>query len=717
MAAAAQGEPHRHDPPGDAAGIGAILRPRSVAVIGASRASGTIGHQVLGNLLRHGYTGAAYPVNPNARAIASVRAWPTIGDVPDDVDLAVVAVPKERVVEVADACGAAGVKALVVISAGFREIGPAGADREKALMEVVRRHDMRMVGPNCMGVLNTEPGVSMNATFAPNMPPHGRAAFVTQSGALGLSVLDYAREYGIGIGHFVSVGNKPDVSGNDLLLYWEDDPAVGVILMYVENFGNPRNFLEIAARVSRKKPVIALKSGRSTVGARAAVSHTGALAASDVAVEALLEQAGVLRAGTIEELFDMAMAFGPQPLPRSRRTAVLTNSGGPGILAADALEGLGLTLPELADATVERLRPLFPEEASIRNPLDMIASATPAGYRAALGALLDDDGFDAVLSIFVPPLGVRQEDVAEAIAHAAADRSEKPVFAVLMGKDGLPAGKAGLHAAGIPAYIFPESAARAIATLNRYRDRLERPARTATPLDVDRAAAAAIIDGALGDGRTRLDERESLALLEAYGIPTAAAVFADSADAAVAAAESLGFPVVLKVVAPEVSHKSDVGGIELGVSDAAGVRAAYDRIVERVGTAAPDAVIRGVLVQRQLDTGVETIVGITRDPAFGALVMFGLGGIFVETLRDVSFRIPPIDTRDAEAMIDALRGAAILRGVRGRPAADRGALVDVLLRVARLALDFDAIAELDINPLGAREAGVVALDARVALKG
>src|SRR5215208_516964 len=403
-----------------------ILKPRSIAVVGASRSPDTIGHQVVANLVRHGFTGAVYPVNPSAAAVHSIRAYPGVAALPDVPDVAVVVVPKQHVLGVAEECGRLGVRGLVVISAGFKETGPEGMERERELMAVVRRHGMRMVGPNCMGVINTAPAVSMNATFAPTMPPFGRAAFVSQSGALGVSVLDYASEYGIGIAQFVSMGNKPDVSGNDVLLEWEHDPAVDVILMYVENFGNPRRFLEIASRISRRKPIIVVKAGRSTVGARAASSHTGALAASDAAVDALLAQAGVLRADSVEELFDMAMAFTGQPLPRSRRTAVLTNSCGPGILAADALERVGLQVVELAPQTVERLRPLFPPEASVRNPLDMIASANAAGYRAALGAMLADPGVDSVVAIFTPPLGVRTEDVAHAIAEVATAEGPAP---------------------------------------------------------------------------------------------------------------------------------------------------------------------------------------------------------------------------------------------------------------------------------------------------
>jgi acetate---CoA ligase (ADP-forming) len=396
--------------------LGVLLAPATIAVIGASRRENTIGHQILHNLLTFGFTGAVYPVNPSARSICGVRAYRHVVDAPDPVDVGIIVVPKERVVEAVDECGTAGVKGVVVISAGFREVGPDGRAREQALLEVVRRRAMRMIGPNCMGVINCDPTYSMNATFTATMPPFGRAAFVSQSGALGLSVLDYAREYGIGISQFVSVGNKADVSGNDLLMQWEHDPSVGVILMYVESFGNPVRFLEIARRITKHKPIIAVKSGRSRAGARAASSHTGALAASDAAVDAMLAQAGVLRASTVEELFEMATAFGVRALPRSRRTAVLTNAGGPGILAADALDACGLDLADLSPATVETLKPLFPPEASIHNPLDMIASATPAGYRAAMAALLSDPAIDAVVPIFVPPFGVKQEDVAESSA-------------------------------------------------------------------------------------------------------------------------------------------------------------------------------------------------------------------------------------------------------------------------------------------------------------
>jgi len=692
-----------------------ILAPDSLAVVGASRTPGTIGHEIVASLVRCGYTGAVYPVNPRAKAICAIPAFADIEAIPVPVDQAIIVVPKELVQGVVEGCARKGIPGLVVISSGFKEVGGEGIERERRLTDFVRANGMRMVGPNCMGVLNSNPAISMNGTFAPSLPPYGKVGFVSQSGSMGLSVLDYASEFGIGISQFVSVGNKPDVSGNDLLLEWENDPDVEVILMYVENFGNPGKFLRIASRITKRKPIIVVKSGRSRARARAASSHTGALAASDTAVDALLAQAGVLRAGSIEELFDLAMGFSVQGAPKSRRTVVLTNAGGPGILAADACEANGLELPDLAPATVTRLAPLFPAEASIRNPLDMIASATPQGYRAALGALLDDPGVDAALAIFVPPLGVTQGDVSLAIASVAEEHPAKTVFGVLMGHKGLPQGKATLHDAGIPAYIFPESAARALAAMCRWREWCELPLSSVESLPVDTARARRLIDAAISAGKSRLDEDEGLQLLAAYGIPVARGELATSAEEAVRHAERMGYPVVLKIVASAILHKTEVGGVRVNLGDAVEVRRAFDQILLGARTAQPDAVISGVLVQAMVQNGRELIVGMTRDPVFGPLVMFGLGGIMVEVLRDVSFRIAPFGREEARRMMREIRGARLLDAVRGLPPADRGAVEDVLLRVARLVTDCPEIAELDVNPLMAMPSGAVAADARVML--
>ena len=695
--------------------LDAIFRPRSIAVVGASRRPNTIGWQILDNLLRHGFAGAAYPVNPTADAVHSMRAYPSVEAIPDEVDLAVIVVPKQHVCEAAEACGRKGVKGLVVISAGFAEIGGSGIERQKRLMEIVRRYGMRLVGPNCMGVLNTAPDRSMNATFAPTMPPAGPVSFMSQSGAMGVTILDYAAEYGIGISQFVSVGNKPDVSGNDLIQYWAQDERTGVILMYLENFGNPRKFTQLAREITRRKPIIAVKSGRSVAGARAASSHTGALAGTDAATDALLRQCGVLRADTVEEMFDLAMAFSHQPIPRGNRVAIVTNAGGPGILIADACEAHGLVVTELAEETRALLAEHFPEEASLANPVDMIASATPQSYRIAVEAVLADPNVDAVVATFVPPLGVRQEDVAEAIVSVAAGQTEKPVVAVLMGREGLPQGLAELNAAGIPGYRFPESGVRALAAMYRYRRWLQRPAGEVRRFDADREGVARILAAAREEGREKLSETEVMRVLQAYGIPVAPYAVARTADEAAEAAAAIGYPVVAKVLSPRIIHKSDVGGVAVGIEDEAELRAAFGRMTGEVPARAgiDPAEVEGVLVQKMVGGGKETIIGMTLDPQFGPVLMFGLGGIYVEALRDVVFRVQPVTDVDAREMVRGIRGAALLQGVRGEPASDLAAVEETIQRISQLVGDHEAIREMDVNPWLAFAQGGVAVDGRI----
>ncbi len=692
-----------------------LFRPESIAVIGASRTPGTIGYQIVDNLVRHGYKGVVYPINPNARAIHSIPAFPSISAVPEAVDMAVVVVPKEFVLQVVDECGQQGVKAVVVISAGFREVGGEGLGREEVLLEIVRRHGMRLVGPNCMGVMNTSPDVSMNATFAPTMPPAGATSFLSQSGALGVTILDYAAEYGIGIRQFVSIGNKPDVSGNDLIEYWEDDPGTRLILMYLESFGNPRHFIPIARRVSRKKPIAVVKSGRTRAGARAASSHTGALAGTDLAIDALLAQCGVLRVDSIEELFDLAMAFEDLSPPAGNRVAIVTNAGGPGIIIADACESLGLEVVELASETQARLRGIFPAEASVRNPVDMIASATGESYEVALRIVLEDPGVDAAIAAFVPPLGVKQSDIAASIVAAVAGRREKPVLAVLMGREGLPQGIAGLHEAGIPAYRFPESAARALAAMHRHRMWTERPLLEPEEFEVDRRAVKEILDRVSAAGRNQLNEVEALQVFQAYGIPTIPFRVAHSEEAAVEAAQEVGFPVVLKVLSPDVVHKTDAGGVQVDLRSASEVAEAYRAIHSSVEERYEGTRIEGILVESYQKEGQEVIVGMSTDPRFGPVLMFGLGGIYVEALKDVAFRVQPITRTDAEEMIRSIRGFPLLEGVRGEAGADLEALAEVIQRVSQLVGDHDRIAELDLNPFMALESGGLAVDARITL--
>ena len=681
--------------------------PRSVVVVGANRERGKIGAEVLHNLVAGGFTGALAAVHPTAPAIDGVPAYPTVRDVPGDVDLAVICVPAARVLAVVDDCLAKKVKALVVITAGFRETGPAGAAHEAALVAKVRDAGVRMVGPNCMGLINMDPAVRLNATFAPAAPPAGRVAMSTQSGALGLAILDYARQLHIGFSTFVSVGNKADVSSNDLLQYWADDPNTDVILLYLESFGNPRKFSRLARQIARRKPIVAVKAGRSRAGARAASSHTGALASRDVIVDALFRQAGVIRTATLEELFDVASLLAHQPVPQGRRVAILTNAGGPGILAADACEANGLPLPPLSASSIAQLRAFLPDAASVGNPVDMLASATAAHYERALGIVLEDDQIDSVLVIFIPPLVTKESDVAQAIRRAAAAHPGKTIAAIVMSAKGAPP-----ELAPIPCFVFPEAAAVALARAAEHGEWLRRP-QGATPAfaDVDRAAVRAIIDEALARGSGWLTPDEGQALLTRVGIPVAAGQTVCREEDAVAAAARLGYPVVLKAAGPEILHKSDVGGVAIGLETDTDVLDAWRDMKERLG-----ARMESAFVQTMAAGGVEMLIGASDDPTFGPVLACALGGTLAELLADSQFRLHPITDDEAVSMIDGLRGARLLRGYRGAPVADETALRDALLRLSALIEMCPEIRELDVNPLRVFPRGASALDVRVRIE-
>ena len=702
-----------------------ILRPAAIAVIGASRQQHTLGWQILDNLLRQGFQGPVYPVNPKASAIHSIPAYPSIADVPGHVDLAVIVVPKEHVATVARECVAAGVRGLVVISAGFREVGGSGIAREEELLDVVRAGGLRMVGPNCLGVINNDPAVSMNATFAPAIPPTGSVAFVSQSGAMGASILDYAQSMGIGISMFVSSGNKADVSGNDLLEYWRDDPGTQVVLMYLESFGNPGSFVELGRALTRTKPVCVVKSGRTGAGARAAASHTGALGGTELATNAIIAQAGAIRAQTVDELFDLAMAFSNQPLPQGNRVAIVTNAGGPGIIAADTAESNGLDVVRLTADTEEKLRSGLPEEASVKNPVDLIASATPESYEFALDCVFADPNVDAAIASFVPPLGIQTKDVAQALVRVNQRHPDKPLLAVLMGREGLPAGLAELHDAQIPAYIFPESAARALAGMWRFRRHTAKAPGKLVTFDADDDTVSQIIDNTLGRGQVKLTEPDALRVLEAYQIPTVPWRFVTRqgtqslAPKVAEAAAELGFPVAIKVVSPSVIHKTEVGGVVLSLRNKTEVERAVREMVKRVeegrqkGGRETGEGLHGILVQQMASGGTETIVGLTRMPRVGALVMFGMGGIYVEVMKDVVLRLTPLLDTDAEEMIREVKMYRLLEGVRGEPPRDRTALSQAILRLSQLAERHPRIIEMDINPLIALEQGALAIDARI----
>ena len=705
----------------DRSSLDALFRPRSVAVVGASRRAHALGTAVFRNILGHGFSGAVYPVNPTAAVIQSVRAYPTLEAIPDEVDLAVLVTPKDQILAIVDDCAAKGVKGLIVITAGFGETGASGRRAQEELVRRVRGYGMRMVGPNCLGLVNTDPSVRLNATFAPSWPPEGDVAFSSQSGALGVAILDRATEMGIGIRHFISVGNKADVSGNDLLEYWEKDDGVRLILLYLESLGNPRRFMQIAARVSRRKPIAVVKSGRTEAGKRAASSHTGSLAGLDIAVGAVLGQAGVMRTDSIGELFDLALLLTSQPVPRGGRVGILTNAGGPGIMASDACEHRGLEIPQLAAGTQEELRAVLPDEAAVGNPVDMIASASAGAYESCLRLVLADPAVDSVMILFVPPLGTEAAAVAEAIGRAAAG-TDKPVVTCFMGTHGIPEALRSLREGRFPSYDFPEAAALALSRAVRYGRWLARePGAVAELEDVspEQARSAFSAAGTGGSEGRWLDPAEVGEVLAAYGIRTPRAAFASDVETAVRIARGIGFPVAVKLTSESLVHKTDVGGVELGLRDEDAVRAAFAGIEARLAEQGRQSEMAGVLVQDMVSPGVETFIGVTQDEKFGPLIGFGIGGVAVELWRDVVFRVHPITDVDARQMVEEIRGIRLLDGFRGAPPADREAIVDALQRVSRMVADLHEIRELDINPFLALVPGQggVAVDARIRVAG
>jgi acetyl coenzyme A synthetase (ADP forming)-like protein len=679
-----------------------FFEPKSVAVIGASRRRGSIGGELFRNVLAADFTGAAYPVNRDGEPVGGVPAYKSVTDVPEVVDLAVVCLPGPLVLDAAEAALASGVKALCVISSGFAEVGAEGRERQERLLDLVRAHGGRLVGPNCLGI--AVPRLGLNATFGPRPLPPGPIGFSSQSGALGLALLEKASERGLGFSSFVSIGNKADVSSNDLLEWWEDDDETELVLLYLESFGNPQKFARLAQRVARRKPVLALKSGSTEAGARAASSHTAALASSDTAVEALFRQAGVIRAGTLEELVDATALLSSQPLPRGRRVGVLTNAGGLGILCADACAAAGLELPELSEETRATLQPLLPEDASLANPVDLLGSATEATFEAVIPALLEDKKLDSLIVLFVPPVVAGANEVAAAILDAV-DRAgtDKPVLAVLISRDGTPAALR-REGSSVASFAYPESAARALGLAAGRAEWLRRPAGTVPPRpEVDAAAARRIVDAAL-EGRTEawLDAEATRGLLEAYGVPVVPERVAQTVDEAVGAASDLGMPVVLKTAAAG-AHKTEQGGIALDLRNEDQVRAA----AERIGPP--------FLVQPMISSGAELLAGIVQDPVFGPLVAFGPGGVFAELIGAAAFRVAPLTDVDENELVKEGKAGRLVAGFRGTPAADAPALVDLLHRLSLLAEDLPEVAELDLNPVIALPSGCVVVDARIRL--
>ena len=697
--------------------LDAIFKPRSVAIIGATPKKGTIGRETLNNTFSAEFRGKIFPVNPNYEVIHSVKCYSTILDVPDAVDLAVIIVPKQGVKEVVRQCGEKGVKGLVVISAGFSEVGSEGKAREREVLEVVREYGMRMVGPNCFGVVNADPAVNLNVTFGKTYPKHGNVGFITQSGAMGEAVMNQAEELGIGFSKIASIGNKADISSNDILTYFRDDEQTQIILLYLESFGNPLNFTRIATEVSRIKPIVAVKSGRTKLGAKAASSHTGSLAGLDVGVDALFEQTGIMRVDTTEELFDVAALLSRQPIPKGNRVIVLTNAGGPGILATDTLIANGLSMPDLATDTIKQLKKFISADASYSNPMDMVAGAGPDEYLKTLDVIKKDKRYDTILTIFLAPVTINEMEVAHSIREALKD-SDRTLLACLMGAGERRSGIDYLNANGIPTYIFPEAAAKALATVDGYRQWLERPMGKPKTFKVDSHRVREIIDRNLAQGNSAIIGEDAMGILAAYGVQVAGYKYAFNPKEATAAARELGYPVVLKINTPPILHKTEVGGVMVDIRSDVEVKKAFAELRSRVGEIKKGEKF-SVVVQQMVTGAVETVIGMTTDPSFGPLIMFGLGGIYVEVMKDVAFRINPLTPQKARRMIKSLKSYPLLTGFRGAPPVDLEIVEETLLRVSQLVKDFDCLSEIDINPfiVSAERRKCKAVDARFIIRG
>jgi acetate---CoA ligase (ADP-forming) len=698
------------------AAVAHLLAPRSVAVIGASRNRGGIGAELLHNIVSVGFKGTVYPVNPTAATLEGLPAFASVLAVKEDVELAVIVVPAANVIQVARDCAQKGVRGLVVISAGFGEAGPDGVELQRGLLEVCRHSGMRLVGPNCMGVINTSADVNLDATFAPDRPERGRIGFLSQSGGLGIAVMARAQALGSGISSFVSVGNKADISGNDLIQFWEADAATDLIMLYLESFGNPRKFARIARRVSRSKPILAVKGGRTQAGNRATSSHTGALlSASDVTVDALFEQAGVIRTDTLSELFDAALLLSSQPLPSGNRVAILTNAGGPAILCADACEAGGLIVPALPDVVRAELAAFLPAAGSTGNPVDMLAAANGEDYSRAIATLAACQEIDALIVIFTPPLVTSATEVLRAIHRGVRDLPRPiPVLSVFMSKESAPKVIRSGDVA-VPHYPFPEEAARALARAARYAAWRSLPDEPVPSLDgVEHDRAVAVIASALADGPGWMSPAGVMELLACYRIPLVETRIASSAAEAGRLARRLKTAVALKAIVPGVLHKTDAGGVRLGLTGAHAVEKAAKEMGESFESSGHE--VKGYQVQPIIEGGVEMIVGVVQDQHFGPVLACGAGGTATELLKDVSVRITPITPGDADRMVRSLRTFPQLDGYRGAPRADVAALEDVLLRVSALVESHPEVAEMDLNPLIVKPDGAVAVDARIRLE-
>lgn len=693
-----------------------IMKPRAVAVIGASTRAHTIGSDLMKRLTEYGFRGEIYPVNPKGGVIEGRTVYRSVGEIPGDVDLAIVVVNRNFVLSTVDECHAKGIRGLCIITAGFKETGAEGAALEKELLERIRRYGMRAVGPNCLGVVNTHPDVRLDGCFAESLPERGGIGFVSQSGALGGGILNILKDLNLGFSQFISIGNQADVNAETALEYWEDEEDVKQILLYMESIQNPANFRLLASRISKKKPVLALKAGRSAAGASAASSHTGSLAGADKAADALLRQSGVIREFSLQKLFATAKVFATSPIPKGDRVAIITNSGGPGIMATDAVCEYGMKMAQLSDETKTKLRSFLPAAASVKNPVDMIASAPIEHYKQTLETVIADEGVDMVMVIYLPFLGLKDTDVADALMEIKARHPEKPVVGVFMTKNDF-FSNLSEKKVNMPFFMYAEEAADGLMRLNQQRLWESRPEGVVPSFEVDRARVDAIFAAAHSEGRLELTTRESIDVLEAYGIRVCGAAFAKTEDEAVAAADRIGYPVVMKMTSKTTSHKTDVGGVRVNITDAEMLRREYRDLVARLEEKGLLEGLEGVLIQEMVKGSREMVCGVATDPQYGPLLMFGLGGVFVEVLKDVNFRVAPLTDQDASDMVRSIRSFALLEGARGTTPAQIDRIEETLLRLSQLVADYPEVVELDINPLivSDRTGEPVAVDGRIRL--
>ena len=694
-----------------------IMKPKSIAVVGASTKEKTIGSEIMQRLRDYKFTGNIYPVNPKGGMIEGFQAYTSVAEIPGEVDLAIIVVNSKFVLDTIDQCHAKGIKGLCIITAGFKETGAEGAEAERQLLAKVREYGMRCVGPNCLGVLNTDPAISMDATFAEALPERGHIGFVSQSGALGGGILNILKDLNLGFAQFISIGNQADVNAETAMEYWENESDVEQILLYMESIQNPANFRKLATRISKKKPILALKAGRSAAGASAASSHTGSLAGADKAANALLSQSGVIREYSLKNLFSTAKVFANCPIPKGDRVAIITNSGGPGIMATDAICENGMQMAQITEETKAKLRSFLPAAASVKNPIDMIASAPIEHYKQTLETVIADENVDMIMVIYLPFLGLKDIDVAKAVMEIKAEYPEKPVIGVFMTKNDFFTKLSDMEV-NMPFFMYAEEAAEGFMRLDQQRKWIARPEGQIPCYDVDRKRAESIIYEALKEERDQLTTRESIDVLDAYGIRVCKSGFATNEEEVIQLGNSIGYPVVMKMTSKTTSHKTDVGGVRVNIQSEEQLRAEYQDLLAKLEEKGLLDGLEGVIIQEMVKGNREMVCGIATDPQYGPMMMFGLGGVFIEVMKDVTFRIAPLTDVDADEMIKSVKAYKLLEGARGTKPADMAQIQETLLRLSQLVSDYKFIDELDINPLliSEKTGEGIAVDGRIKVR-